>query len=112
MASKNVLTLHSFWSYFRSKFVKIRRYSGGGGVLDQILDGDVASRFQKHTRSVNQFFENVYGSFQISTTDGCQVTFSKVLLILTTETRASENLRKKISARYLIWFRFYDQLNI
>ena len=33
---------------------------GGGGVLDQILDGDVPSRFQKHTRSLYQFFENVY----------------------------------------------------
>ena len=33
---------------------------GGGGVLDQILDGDVPSRFQKHTRSLYQFFQNVY----------------------------------------------------
>ena len=33
---------------------------GGGGVLDEILDGDVPSRFQKHTRSLYQFFENVY----------------------------------------------------
>ena len=31
-----------------------------GGVLDQILDGDVPSRFQKHTRSLYQFFKNVY----------------------------------------------------
>ena len=32
----------------------------GGGVLDQILDGDVPSRFQTHTRSLYQFFQNVY----------------------------------------------------
>ena len=31
-----------------------------GGVLDQILDGDVPSRFQKHTHSLNQFFQTVY----------------------------------------------------
>ena len=31
---------------------------GPGGVLDQILDRDV-SRFQKHTRSLYQFFPNV-----------------------------------------------------
>ena len=31
-----------------------------GGVLDQLLDGDVPSRFQKHTRSLYQFFQNVY----------------------------------------------------
>ena len=30
------------------------------GVLDQILDGDVPSRFQKHTRSLYQFFQNSY----------------------------------------------------
>ena len=30
------------------------------GVLDQILDGDVPSRFQKHTRSLYQIFQNVY----------------------------------------------------
>ena len=35
------------------------------------------------------------GSFQISTTDACRVTFSKVLLIFATGTHASENLRKK-----------------
>ena len=35
-------------------------YPGGGGVLDQILDGDVPSRFQKHTRSLYQFFQNSY----------------------------------------------------
>ena len=33
---------------------------GGGGVLDQILDGDVPSRCQKHTRSFYQFFQNSY----------------------------------------------------
>ena len=32
----------------------------GGGLLDLILDGDVQSRFQKHTRSLYQFFQNVY----------------------------------------------------
>ena len=32
----------------------------GGGVLDQILDGDVPSRAQKHTRSLYQIFQNVY----------------------------------------------------
>ena len=32
----------------------------GGGVLDQILDGDVPSRVQKHTRSLYQFYQNVY----------------------------------------------------
>ena len=32
----------------------------GRGVLDQILDGDVPSRFQKHTRSLYQIFQNVY----------------------------------------------------
>ena len=35
------------------------------------------------------------GSFQISTTDACRVTFSKVLLTFATGTHASENLRKK-----------------
>ena len=30
------------------------------GVLDLILDGDVPLRFQKHTRSLYQFFQNVY----------------------------------------------------
>ena len=39
---------------------KYRQSPGGGGVLDQILDGDVPSRFQKHTRSLYQFFQNVY----------------------------------------------------
>ena len=32
----------------------------GGGLLDLILDGDVPSRFQKQTRSLYQFFQNVY----------------------------------------------------
>ena len=32
----------------------------GGGVLDQILDGDVPSRFQTHTRSLYQVFQNLY----------------------------------------------------
>ena len=27
-----------------------------GGILDQVLDGDVPSRFQKHSRSLYQFF--------------------------------------------------------
>ena len=31
-----------------------------GGLLDLILDGDVPSRFQKHTHSLYQFFQNVY----------------------------------------------------
>ena len=35
-----------------------------GGLLDVILDGDVPSRFQKHTRSLYQFFQNVYPIFQ------------------------------------------------
>ena len=52
------------------------------------------------------------GSFKTSTTDACQVTVSKVLLILTPGPRASENLQKEMSARYLIWFRFYDHFNI
>ena len=30
------------------------------GVLDQILDGDVPSKFQKHARSLYQSFQNVY----------------------------------------------------
>ena len=35
-------------------------HPGGGGALDQILVGDVPSRFQKHTRSLYQLFEKVY----------------------------------------------------
>ena len=35
------------------------------------------------------------GAFQITTTDECQATFSKVDVILTTGTHASQNLRKK-----------------
>ena len=37
-----------------------KHYFIPGGVLDQILDGDVPSRFQKHTRSLYQFFQDVY----------------------------------------------------
>ena len=35
-------------------------HPGGGGLLDLILDGDVPSRFQKHTRPLYQVFQNVY----------------------------------------------------
>ena len=36
---------------------------GGGGVLDQILDWDVPSRFQNHTRSLYQFFQKCIPDF-------------------------------------------------
>ena len=35
---------------------------GGGGVLDEILDGDVPSKPQKHTRSLYQF-SKMYSRF-------------------------------------------------
>ena len=41
--------------------------------------------------------DSVELAYQISTTDAYQVTFSKVLLILTTGTHASENRREKFS---------------
>ena len=44
----------------RSGLPNARREGRGGGVLDQILDGDVPSKLQKHTRSLYQFFQNVY----------------------------------------------------
>ena len=47
-----------------------------------------------------------------STTDACQVTFSKFLLILTTGTHTFENLRKGISAWFLISFRSYVHVSI
>ena len=50
-------------------------------------------------------------SFKISTTDGCQITFSRVLLFLTIDTKALRTAAK-ISTRYLVWFRFSDQFNI
>ena len=35
-------------------------FPGGGGVFEMILDGDVSSKLQKHTRSLYQFFQNVF----------------------------------------------------
>ena len=40
--------------------IRNRPFSSRGEVLDLILDGDVPSRFQKHTSSLYQFFQNVY----------------------------------------------------
>ena len=39
----------------RGLFPVIGRAEGPRGVLDQILDGNVPSRFEKHTRSLYQF---------------------------------------------------------
>ena len=56
-----MLVLHACASCLRSRlrFAPFRyvRWFPREGVLDQILDGDVPSKFQKQTRSLYQFFK-------------------------------------------------------
>ena len=69
--------------------LKVEEHKHLGIVLDSRLS------FARHIQAIITKSRQGIGSIQISTTDGCQVTFSKVLLILTTGTHASENPRKK-----------------